>query len=126
MPSALTDESMFRMAFRLLHFKVKRLGWHPGYHRARNIARVAARITEGRYGNRHVWMGFIDGVISGEGDFRVSQTNAMAMILVLLRKEMEFSPGHFYPCNFDSLAGEIGAGRKELRLFIEKMWKYHY
>jgi hypothetical protein len=127
MLSALTDESRFQMAFRYLHYEAKRKGFSPRCHDVQVIAFTVAADNWDRLGTAEEFSRFMDGVITGEGDFTINRQMALAMATTLFSREVKRRHhNRFVSRNAAQLAQEIGVGVQPFRDFItEARLNYH-
>ena len=120
MPSALTNEDRFRMAFRCLHFAARSRNLSPNCHDAEVIAQtIASDRWETEASGK--WLRFINGIITGEGDFHFAQERALAMAMALFERELARRRHYYANRNLGNIAREIGVDATKLRTFIKEV-----
>jgi len=125
--SALTDELRFQMAFRYLHHEARRKGFSPGCHDVKVIAFTVAADNWNRLGTAEEFTRFMDGVITGKGDFTINRQMALAMATTLFSREVNRRHhNRFASRNTAQLAQEIGVHVQAFRDFVTEARLNHH
>ena len=119
----LTRESQFRMAFRYLWYEANRIGLQPDCPKVNATAIESAfkfRSLRGNpVGDLKRWQRFINGVITGEGDFTLSQQQAFMMVEHLFFLQCKRKRrGHLSNRNLENVAAAIGVDPEEFRALV--------
>jgi hypothetical protein len=101
-----------------LHHEAIRRGFFPGCHDAQVIAFTVAKDHWDKLGTAEEFSRFIDGVITGEGDFTISRNMALTMATTLFTREVHRRRHNRFASNIALLAQEMGVDVHAFRDFV--------